>query len=1006
MGLKGFARDLNICPGVVTMKMTANKEKIAVMRVKRSIGDAHNGISRNNLEVHRHLGDTAQAAQIEEKAMSNFGLWGKAAKSKRMPDAIIFSGSSAEETKSSHSRSSSSSKVQPVETKRNPSSDFINIPSASEMVSQLHRTHPHLAALSALDIPKSMSLTRSTSPRIGRPGFSSLPDTSLRRAAAVQNNQQAEADEEAEAKAHSTIEIINPITQWKRGELIGEGTFGRVYKGLNISTGELFALKEIEIHSSPNADQVTQMQKLGEEIALMNNLNHKHIVRYKGSHRSANHFYIFMEYVPGGSIASMLKQFDAFSEDLIRLYTRQIVQGVMYLHQMGIVHRDIKGANVLVTDQGVSKLADFGCSKQIPQMLTTSLEESLRSIRGSIPWMAPEVVKQTGHGYEADIWSIGATVIEMATAKHPWPHCHNGLAAMYTIAMATAPPPLPEHLSPEAKSFLRRCFCIDPGATDHELQTWTSNRFELQTEVYGAGESAQGTGKAQQTWILYFDKVRTLQLQFANEKDYRPYNWRGELTTPTNIRLVDTDFYSGAARLAIVPQGAPQAAVDALDKAAAIYPVGSSITTDVGSVNASYSFCWKTKRFLDLGEPNLKSTSTAELLMLANPHHAATLKPDSDVFQVLGQFGHRTLKSNMTAVLGSCWEMQETLPTASFQEENVQIQPQYLEAIKVALANDSNYTPEAEDPYYFGKEIGRQARLVLIADKLDEKEIRDEILDKLEEWLTPWMLGQNGDHFVYDRSWGGLCSLNGLKGVFWMTDFGNGWYNDHHFHYGYFLYAVAVVGKFRPDFVKTHRTAVMSIVRDIASPDQSDGVYTLDGGKSQESVSEAINAYYGVYLVGKSFKVPEVERMGHLLLAMEIRGALTYWQMPSSSGIYEPIYAANKMTGQVAATKVSYTTWFGPQVEHIHLINMIPFTPITDAFLKPAYVQEEYPILQQQAFDRAENPIDDRWKGYAYLDLAIIDPTTAWTKVQNMSFFDDGSSRANSLYWIATRLTN
>ncbi|POM62364.1 Endo-1,3(4)-beta-glucanase [Phytophthora palmivora] len=565
----------------------------------------------------------------------------------------------------------------------------------------------------------------------------------------------------------------------------------------------------------------------------------------------------------------------------------------------------------------------------------------------------------------------------------------------------------------------------DPLTPWNELQTWTNNRFELDIEVYSAGESAHGTGKAQQKWILYFDKVRTLQLQFANEKDYRPYNWRGELTTPTNIRLVDTDFYTGAARLAIVPQGAPQTVVDALDKAVAIYPVGSSITTDVGDTKASFSFCWKTKRFPDLGEPNLNSTSTAELLMLANPHHAATLKEDSDAFQVLGQFGHRTLKSNMTAVLGSCWELQETLPTASFQEENVQIQPQYLEAIRVALANDSNYTPEADDPYYFGKEIGRQARLVLIADKLGENELRDDMLDKLEEWLTPWMLGQNSDHFVYDRSWGGLCSLNGLKGVFWMTDFGNGWYNDHHFHYGYFLYAVAVVGKFRPDFVKTHKAAVISIVRDIASPDQTDtffpftrhfswfdghsfasGVYTLEGGKSQESVSEAINAYYGVYLVGKSFKVPEIEHIGHLLLALEIRGAQTYWQMPSSSDIYEPIYAANKMTGQVAATKVSYTTWFGPQVEHMHLINMIPFTPITDAFLKPAYVQEEYPILQQQAFDRVEDPIDDRWKGYAYLDLAIIDPAGAWTKVQDMSFFDDGSSRTNSLYWIATRPAN
>lgn len=127
------------------------------------------------------------------------------------------------------------------------------------------------------------------------------------------------------------------------------------------------------------------------------------------------------------------------------------------------------GANVLVNEQGVSKLADFGCSKQIPQLLTTSLEESLRSIRGSIPWMAPEVVKQERHGYKADIWSIGATVIEMATAKHPWPDSSNGLAAMYAIATATAPPPLPLHLSGEALSFLRRCFCINPDGACAEL---------------------------------------------------------------------------------------------------------------------------------------------------------------------------------------------------------------------------------------------------------------------------------------------------------------------------------------------------------------------------------------------------------------------------------------------------------------------------------------------------------------------------------------------------------
>lgn len=159
----------------------------------------------------------------------------------------------------------------------------------------------------------------------------------------------------------------------------------------------------------------------------------------------------------------MLAQFGVFSETLIRIYVSQILEGVSYLHARKIVHRDIKGANVLVNDAGVAKLADFGCSKQLQGMKTGTLEQSLQAIRGSVPWMAPEVVRQSGHGRAADVWSLGATVVEMATATHPWPAFSNNLTALFQIATSSVPPPFPDSLSDGATRFLNRCLVVEPG---------------------------------------------------------------------------------------------------------------------------------------------------------------------------------------------------------------------------------------------------------------------------------------------------------------------------------------------------------------------------------------------------------------------------------------------------------------------------------------------------------------------------------------------------------------
>lgn len=110
-------------------------------------------------------------------------------------------------------------------------------------------------------------------------------------------------------------------------------------------------------------------------------------------------------------------------EPLVAVYTRQILEGLAYLHAKKIIHRDIKGANILVNELGICKLADFGASRQLDGSQTRQLEASLKAIRGTVPFMAPEVIRQTGHGLRADIWSLGATVIEMASGSPPCALC-------------------------------------------------------------------------------------------------------------------------------------------------------------------------------------------------------------------------------------------------------------------------------------------------------------------------------------------------------------------------------------------------------------------------------------------------------------------------------------------------------------------------------------------------------------------------------------------------------
>ncbi|KAG2643244.1 hypothetical protein PVAP13_2KG310700 [Panicum virgatum] len=253
----------------------------------------------------------------------------------------------------------------------------------------------------------------------------------------------------------------NPPIRWRKGELIGAGAFGQVYLGMNLDSGELLAVKQVLIGTSNATREKAQahIRELEEEVKLLKNLSHPNIVRYLGTVREEDTLNILLEFVPGGSIQSLLGKLGSFPEPVIKKYTKQILQGLEYLHNNAIIHRDIKGANILVDNKGCIKLADFGASKQVAKLATVT---AAKTMKGTPHWMAPEVIVGSGHSFSADIWSVGCTVIEMATGKPPWSQQYQEVALLFHVGTTKSHPPIPEHLSLEAKDFLLKCLQKEP----------------------------------------------------------------------------------------------------------------------------------------------------------------------------------------------------------------------------------------------------------------------------------------------------------------------------------------------------------------------------------------------------------------------------------------------------------------------------------------------------------------------------------------------------------------
>ena len=283
--------------------------------------------------------------------------------------------------------------------------------------------------------------------------------------------------------------------EWQRGDCIGKGSFGKVYMALNTKNGQIIAVKQCALE-----DVAGDWQK---EVNFLKRLRHPNIVALLGTQTKKKSMYIFMEYVPGNSLEALLSQFGKLNELVIRSYARQLLLALDYCHTNHVMHRDLKGKNVLVDQHGNVKLADFGSAVRFEDVVSSNNPNFEYNF--SAPWVAPEVIGLNNrYDCRVDIWSLGCVVIEMATGEVPWSEItFQTLASQLChIEREDAMPKIPERLSESGQDFVRKC--LNRNAKErphaHELlqHPWVCDRsimrpYELfASATYCGGPATSG----------------------------------------------------------------------------------------------------------------------------------------------------------------------------------------------------------------------------------------------------------------------------------------------------------------------------------------------------------------------------------------------------------------------------------------------------------------------------------------------------------------------------------